>query len=277
MTGRALVREGEEVLAAAGVKEPGYDARALFLFAAQLTLTDYVRSADGEVSEEVRAAFSSFCKRRAEGEPLQYITGSAPFYGRDFYVDEGVLIPRFDTETLIEAVLPRMRRGMRVLDLCTGSGCIPVTLALEGPGETEVTGSDISEAALRVAGINASRLGADVRFIRSDLFLQISGRYDIITANPPYIRSADIDRLDKEVRLYEPRTALDGSEDGLLFYRRIVGDAGAHRVPGGLLAFETGADQAEDVRAVMRDSGFCDLTVFKDLAGLDRVVLGVWT
>ena len=277
MTGRALVREGEEVLAAAGVKEPGYDARALFLFAAQLTLTDYVRSADGEVPEEVRAAFSSYCERRAEGEPLQYITGSAPFYGRDFYVDEGVLIPRFDTETLIEAVLPRMRRGMRVLDLCTGSGCIPVTLALEGPGETEVTGSDISEAALRVAGINASRLGADVRFIRSDLFLQISGRYDIITANPPYIRSADIDRLDKEVRLYEPRTALDGSEDGLLFYRRIVGDAGAHRVPGGLLAFETGADQAEDVRAVMRDSGFCDLTVFKDLAGLDRVVLGVWT
>ncbi len=277
MTGRALVREGEEVLAAAGVKEPGYDARALFLFAAQLTLTDYVRSADGEVPEEVRAAFSSYCERRAEGEPLQYITGSAPFYGRDFYVDEGVLIPRFDTETLIEAVLPRMRRGMRVLDLCTGSGCIPVTLALEGPGETEVTGSDISEAALRVAGINASRLGADVRFIRSDLFLQISGRYDIITANPPYIRSADIDRLDKEVRLYEPRTALDGSEDGLLFYRRIAGDAGAHLVPGGLLAFETGADQAEDVRAVMRDSGFCDLTVFKDLAGLDRVVLGVWT
>ena len=277
MTGRALVREGEEVLAAAGVKEPGYDARALFLFAAQLTLTDYVRSADGKVPEEVRAAFSSFCKRRAEGEPLQYITGSAPFYGRDFYVDEGVLIPRFDTETLIEAVLPRMRRGMRVLDLCTGSGCIPVTLALEGPGETEVNGSDISEAALRVAGINASRLGADVRFIRSDLFLQISGRYDIITANPPYIRSADIDRLDKEVRLYEPRTALDGSEDGLLFYRRIAGDAGAHLVPGGLLAFETGADQAEDVRAVMRDSGFCDLTVFKDLAGLDRVVLGVWT
>ena len=277
MTGRALVREGEEVLAAAGVKEPGYDARALFLFAAQLTLTDYVRSADGEVPEEVRAAFSSYCERRAEGEPLQYITGSAPFYGRDFYVDEGVLIPRFDTETLIEAVLPRMKRGMRVLDLCTGSGCIPVTLALEGPGETEVTGSDISEAALRVAGINASRLGADVRFIRSDLFLQISGRYDIITANPPYIRSADIDRLDKEVRLYEPRTALDGSEDGLLFYRRIAGDAGAHLVPGGLLAFETGADQAEDVRAVMRDSGFCDLTVFKDLAGLDRVVLGVWT
>ena len=277
MTGRALVREGEEVLAAAGVKEPGYDARALFLFAAQLTLTDYVRSADGEVPEEVRAAFSSYCERRAEGEPLQYITGSAPFYGRDFYVDEGVLIPRFDTETLIEAVLPRMRRGMRVLDLCTGSGCIPVTLALEGPGETEVTGSDISEAALRVAGINASRLGAEVRFIRSDLFLQISGRYDIITANPPYIRSADIDRLDKEVRLYEPRTALDGSEDGLLFYRRIAGDAGAHLVPGGLLAFETGADQAEDVRAVMRDSGFCDLTVFKDFAGLDRVVLGVWT
>lgn len=277
MTGRALVREGEEVLAAAGVKEPGYDARALFLFAAQLTLTDYVRSADGEVPEEVRAAFLSYCERRAEGEPLQYITGSAPFYGRDFYVDEGVLIPRFDTETLIEAVLPRMRRGMRVLDLCTGSGCIPVTLALEGPGETKVTGSDISEAALRVAGINASRLGARVRFIRSDLFFQISGRYDIITANPPYIRSADIDRLDKEVRLYEPRTALDGSEDGLLFYRRIAGDAGAHLVPGGLLAFETGADQAEDVRAVMRDSGFCDLTVFKDLAGLDRVVLGVWT
>ena len=277
MTGRALVREGEEVLAAAGVKEPGYDARALFLFAAQLTLTDYVRSADGEVPEEVRAAFSSYCERRAVGEPLQYITGSAPFYGRDFYVDEGVLIPRFDTETLIEAVLPRMKRGMRVLDLCTGSGCIPVTLALEGPGETEVNGSDISEAALRVAGINASRLGARVRFIRSDLFLQISGRYDIITANPPYIRSADIDRLDKEVRLYEPRTALDGSEDGLLFYRRIAGDAGAHLVPGGLLAFEIGADQAEDVRAVMRDSGFCDLTVFKDLAGLDRVVLGVWT
>ena len=277
MTGRALVREGEEVLAAAGVKEPGYDARALFLFAAQLTLTDYVRSAEGEVSEEVRAAFSLSCKRRAEGEPLQYITGSAPFYGRDFYVDKGVLIPRFDTETLIEAVLPRMRCGMRVLDLCTGSGCIPVTLALEGPGETEVTGSDISEAALRVARINESRLGAEVRFIISDLFLQISGRYDIITANPPYIRSADIDRLDKEVRLYEPRTALDGSEDGLLFYRRIAGDAGAHLVPGGLLAFETGADQAEDVRAVMRDSGFCDLTVFKDLAGLDRVVLGVWT
>ena len=209
-------------------------------------------------------------------EPLQYIMGTAPFYGRDFLVQRGVLIPRFDTETLIEAVLPYLKPMMRILDLCTGSGCILLTLLLEGPEGLEGTGSDISEEALYCARKNAEQLHEEAAFVKSDLFESIEGSFDLITANPPYIRSSVIGSLEAEVKEFEPLTALDGSEDGLEFYRRILREAGSHLRDGGRIALEIGFDQGSDVKSIMESEGFRDAAVLKDLAGLDRAVIGVW-
>ena len=185
-----------------------------------------------------------------------------------------MLIPRFDTETLIETVLPHLRSGMHLLDLCTGSGCILLTLLLEGPSGVSGTGADISEEALAVARENAERFHVEAGLVRSNLYSNIHGLYDIITANPPYIRTRVIDTLAPEVRDHEPRLALDGEEDGLAFYRRITEGAPAVLKAGGMLAFEIGYDQAESVTEIMEDGGFQRVTVVKDLAGNPRVASG---
>ena len=193
--------------------------------------------------------------------------------GYPFYVDEHVLIPRQDTETLAEEALKVLKPGMQVLDLCTGSGCILISLMKMCEG-LYGTGSDISEEALEVARKNACRLEVNATFIRSSLFEHISGRYDLIVSNPPYIRTSVIQELQEEVRLHDP--FLDGKEDGLYFYREIIKAGGGYLKPGGYLMFEIGYDQGTEVASLMEKHGYRNIMVKKDLAGLDRVVSGMY-
>ena len=194
--------------------------------------------------------------------------------GLDFVVNENVLIPRQDTETLVEEVMKQLHDGFRILDLCTGSGCILLSLLHYSNGCTGV-GADISEAALAVARENAGRLGeTSAVFVRGDLFENITGQFEIIVSNPPYIRTGTIETLMDEVRLYEPRLALDGHEDGLYFYRRIISEGKRHLCGGGMLFLEIGYDQREDVMRLMEEAGYRDVAAARDLAGLDRVVYG---
>ena len=195
--------------------------------------------------------------------------------GLEFLVNEHVLIPRQDTEILVEEVLRELTDGSRILDLCTGSGCILLSL-LNYSNDCVGTGSDISEKALETARRNARKLGISAQFLHSDLFDEVEGRYDFIVSNPPYIASGEIPGLMEEVRLHEPLCALDGHEDGLFFYRRIIAESPEHLVRGGSLYLEIGWDQAAAVKALMEETGFHEVRITKDYAGLDRVVSGVW-
>ena len=197
------------------------------------------------------------------------------FYGLRFYVDENVLAPRPDTEILVEQVLENLPEDqeMEILDLCTGSGCILLSI-LANRQNARGTGADLSEKALAVAERNGRDLGIKARWLHGDLFEKIQGQYDVIVSNPPYIRTDVIQGLMEEVRLHEPYMALDGHEDGLYFYRKIIVQAGGYLKPGGLLAFEIGYDQGEAVSSLMKEQGYRQVQVVKDLAGLDRVVTG---
>ena len=199
-----------------------------------------------------------------------------------FTVNKNVLIPRQDTEVLVEEVMRHLHDGMRILDMCTGSGCI-LTSLLRYSNDCTGVGADISEEALRVARDNAEALlegnGRErpkASFVRSDLFdgLDADDRFDVIVSNPPYIKTGDMDTLMPEVREHEPALALDGKEDGLFFYRRIIDGAKRFLSGGGMLFFEIGFDQGEDVRELMRQAGYTDIEIVKDFAGLDRVVFG---
>ncbi|MDR1663816.1 MAG: peptide chain release factor N(5)-glutamine methyltransferase [Clostridiales bacterium] len=218
--------------------------------------------------------FESLTDRRARGEPLQYILGSWPFYGLEISCDKRALIPRQDTEVLVEAVARHIDGMVGILDLCTGSGC--VALALASLPNTAVTASDISAEALGLAAENAKSLGyPGIRFIRSDLFSQIpeGERFNIITANPPYIPSSEVLRLSAEVRDYEPLLALDGGGDGLDIYRRLIPESKNYLSPGGALFLEVGP--AAGVAALMESAGFNGIQTVSDYAGLPRVVYGV--
>lgn len=215
------------------------------------------------------AKLISLIERRKAHEPLQYILGEWEFMGLTFKVNEDVLIPRQDTETLAEeAERLIVGRGFRsLLDICTGSGCIGISLAKRtGIG---VCLSDISERALEIAKINAALNGTDCKLVKSDLFSGTKGGFDIITANPPYIRSAEFGSLQAEVG-YEPRLALDGGDDGLDFYRRIKDDFSEHLNENGVLLMEIGFDQAESVNKLFAGCG--NVRIIKDICGLDRVV-----
>lgn len=272
-----LVHEGEKLLTSAGCPEPAADARLLLFFVMGWNLTDFAARGGQPCEVDKKEKYLRLVERRMTREPLQYITGTAPFFGYDFHVTPDVLIPRFDTEILVESVLPHIKNGDRILDMCTGSGCIAITLFVESANAAKavsVTASDISEAALGIAGGNAAALGAQIKTVRSDLFERIEGTYDIITVNPPYIETEVIGTLDPEVRLFEPHLALDGSDDGLALYRRIVRDAGRYLVPGGLLAFEIGYDQSEAVEELMRAGSYVNVSTVRDLGGNARCVLG---
>lgn len=200
--------------------------------------------------------------------------------GLTFAVNEHVLIPRQDTEILVEEVLKELHDGMRVLDMCTGSGCILLSL-LHYSNACEGLGVDLSADALEVAEQNAETLldavNADrVHFLQSDLFDKVEGKFEIIVSNPPYIASAEVEKLMPEVRDHEPRMALDGTEDGLYFYRRIIEEAGKHLVSSGMLFFEIGYDQGQAVSELMRTEGYREVQVVQDYAGLDRVVFGTY-
>lgn len=293
MTYRGLCDLGAEKLKRAGIREAELDARLLLEHICSTNRNDLLVHGDREVDCGRETAYRKLLEERSRHVPLQHLTGVQNFMGLDFAVDGNVLIPRQDTEILAEEVLKNLHDGMNVLDLCTGSGCILISL-LHYSNNCRGTGADISPEALAVAEKNAGALlggrigmrrpGEDenecsdakgaVRFIRSDLFEQIEGKFDLIVSNPPYIPGGAIEGLMPEVRDYEPVQALDGGRDGLDFYRRITAGAGAHLFGGGMLFFEIGCDQAAEVCGFMESSGFLEVHVVKDYAGLDRVVYG---
>lgn len=226
-----------------------------------------------QAEPDVKEEYERLLQLRGQHRPLQQITGKAYFMGLEFSVNEYVLIPRQDTEILVEEALKRMREDARILDLCTGSGCILLSL-LYNKNKAEGIGMDISEKALEVAKRNSRNLHIKVEFIQSDLLEKATGMFDLIVSNPPYIPANVIEGLMEEVRDYEPHLALDGGEDGLDFYRRIAAEAGAYLNPGGWLILEIGQEQGDAVRQMLSDAGYEKIEVVRDLAGLDRVVLG---
>lgn len=277
MTISQLVSEGAGALDRASVPGAAYDARHLALFLKKWTFTEYSLKRNEDVDEAFLSTYRELIEKRAERIPLQYIMGTAPFFGHDFYVTPDVLIPRFDTENLVEAALSalKQKRGeeQRVLDLCTGSGCVPISIMLEGIEGVICTGTDVSERALEVARRNAEHFHVQVNFFKSDLFEEVDGEYAIITSNPPYIRPEEIAALDPEVRDHEPRLALDGGPDGLFFYRKIFTEAPKHLMEGGRLMMEIGADQRKDVQMLALEAGFDECHFCKDLSGHDRVAI----
>lgn len=209
-------------------------------------------------------------EQRASGRPLWYVVGDTDFYGYTFKVDERVLIPRPETEELVAFALESIKRGDRVLDLCTGSGAIAVTVNLKSGANC--VASDISEDALCLARENAKLNGADVEFVRSDMFSSVDGMFDCIISNPPYIPSRDIESLDRSVREFEPVTALDGGEDGLDFYGIIAREAILRLAAGGRLYLECGIGQSHAIEKMLVEHGYCDVTIRKDLAGVERMI-----
>lgn len=322
MTLYDLLNEGSSILRQAGDTDAENDAKLLLLNAFDLNLVHFLMDRLRPLSETdvaVQEQIQNYCAmvaKRASRVPLQQILGSQEFMGLDFFVNEHVLIPRQDTETLVELVLKeqqgkqqeqqlegqqkkqqeqqpeeqqKKQRGQqpeeqpgkprKLLDLCTGSGCIAISLAVKG-GFESVTATDLSEEALKVAERNARTHQVPIRFFQGDLFSALPQSevktFDIITSNPPYIPTAVIATLEPEVREHEPMMALDGTEDGLKFYRQIAKEAGSWLKPGGSIYLEIGYDQGEAVSGLLKDAGFTNVRVVKDLPGKDRVVCGYW-
>lgn len=273
-----IYNEGAEKLKAAGVNEAALDARLLLEFVCDTDHNTLLVHGDMEVEDEKKERYFECIDKRAERIPVAYITNSCEFMGLDFYVTGDVLIPNQDTETLTEEALRYIHDGMRIMDLCTGSGCIGLSL-LRYSNDTHVVATDISDAALEVAKRNADNLGVSDRFmpVKTDIFPEKEDeKFDIIVSNPPYIRTSVIDTLEPEVKKYEPYIALDGSKDGLVFYKKIVPLARDYLYKSGYLFLEIGYDQGEDVRKLMEDNGYKDVQIIKDLGGNDRVVLGCY-
>lgn len=272
MNRQQLLAWGRERLRASRIEEWSLDAWYLLEYAEGCTRNEYFLYPNQEVADAKRQLYEELIEKRSIHIPLQHLTGSQEFMGLSFYVNEDVLIPRQDTEILVEQVMKRAEPGMDVLDMCTGSGCILLSILALCPGVRGV-GADISEKALWVAEKNRERLKLRAEFVKSDLFEYIEGNFDLILSNPPYIPTKVVESLMEEVRDHEPRMALDGREDGLYFYKRIVEQSPVYLKPEGMLFFEIGYDQAEAVCALM-EKDFRDLAVVRDLAGLDRVVYG---
>ena len=273
MTFREAMSFGEEKLNNAGIIDAKTDAWLLLTYVCKIDRTFYYVHMDEEMSPELLAEYEAILNKRTEHVPLQYITGEQEFMGMPFHVTEAVLIPRQDTETLVEEALKIIRPGMRVLDMCTGSGCILISI-LKNVVDVEGFGYDISKQAINIAKENAKINNVNATFERSDLFEEVADTFDVIVSNPPYIPTDVIGGLMPEVAVYEPIQALDGKEDGLHFYRRIVKDARQYLKECGKLIFEIGHDQGESVSDLMREAGYKDVQVIKDLAGNDRVVIG---
>lgn len=330
MTLYDFLNEGSSMLQQAGDTDAENDAKLLLLNAFDLNLVHFLMDrlrplseTDAAVQEQIQN-YRAMVAKRASRVPLQQILGSQEFMGLDFFVNEHVLIPRQDTETLVELVLEeqqgkqqeeqqekqqvqqlegqqkkqqeqqpeeqqKKQRGQqpeeqpgkprKLLDLCTGSGCIAISLAVKG-GFESVTATDLSKEALKVAERNARTHQVPIRFFQGDLFSALpqseEKTFDVITSNPPYIPTAVIATLEPEVREHEPMMALDGTEDGLKFYRQIAKEAGSWLKPGGSIYLEIGYDQGEAVSGLLKDAGFTNVRVVKDLPGKDRVVCGCW-
>lgn len=286
MTYRELITKAAMTLKEAQVPDYSLDAGLLFSECFNkdkgwLLAHDQEEIPSDETGLHNIEKYEQFITKRAQRIPLQHILGSQMFMGLEFEVNEHVLIPRADTEILVEEILPHLHDGMQILDMCTGSGCILTSLLMYSNNCSGI-GVDIMEDALEVARKNSQRILRDkvnieYSYVNSNLFDNIPftyhNKFDIIVSNPPYIRSDVISGLEPEVRDFDPMVALDGGQDGLDFYRKIISDGFVYLCPGGIMGLEIGHDQAEDVSSLFVESGYKDIEVFKDYAGLDRVVL----
>ncbi len=279
---RDLYNQGIEILSSENIPDAKIDARLLLEYACKTDRNALFLRGDMDVSKENEKLYLDLISKRKKHIPLQHLTGEQEFMGLTFKVNEYVLIPRQDTECLVEIVLKNLHDGMRILDMCTGSGCILISL-LHYSNDCQGVGVDLSVEALDVARLNAVTLGnngiaesLDVTFVQSDLFEKVEGKFDIIVSNPPYIKTKVIETLMPEVKDFEPMIALDGLEDGLHFYRKIILDAKQFLNRGGQLFFEIGYDQGKEVSELMRKAGYVDVEISQDLAGLDRVVYGTF-
>ena len=270
-----LLKKGQEILVQAGIEEAGLDARLLLEYITGKSRAYYLAHGEECVTKETADRYLELVTGRSQHIPLQHLTHQAFFMGYEFYVNEEVLIPRQDTETLVEEALRLLkgRQKPRVLDMCTGSGCIIISMVRNLPN-IEAYGGDISRQAINAAKENAKLNQTAVIFERSNLYEAFSGKFDVIVSNPPYIPSAEIPNLMPEVRDFEPHQALDGLEDGLYFYRKIIAGSVEYLNEDGILCLEIGCEQASAVTEMMKHFGFKDITVVQDLAGLDRVVRG---
>lgn len=267
----SALRYGKKYLADRQIENSGGDAWYLMEYVWGIDRNYYFLHSDDIIEQKDEERYRDLLQKRGSHIPLQHLTGTCDFMGLTFQVNDQVLIPRQDTETLVESALLRLKEGDRALDLCTGSGCIILSLEKLGPGIRGL-GADISAAALAVAKRNRDSLGLESDFCISDLFEGIEGVFDMIVSNPPYIASGKIPGLMEEVRGFEPLLALDGGADGLDFYRRIIKDARDFLKPGGWLGLEIGYDQREAVEELLRRQGFIRTETLQDLAGLDRTV-----
>ena len=273
MTLREAFTLGKDLLQKVNIEEFETDAWLLLEGATQCTRTELFLRGNEPLTKEQELLYKEYLTKRSRRVPVQQILGVQCFCGLDFMVTPDVLCPRMDTEVLIEEALKRIKPGSSILDMCTGSGCIILTL-LHFIKDCSGTAVDLSEKALNIAKKNAEKLEKECTFIHSDLFEHIEGRYDVIISNPPYIATKEIEALEPEVREHEPMMALDGKEDGLYFYRKIVSASVDYLNPEGWLMFEIGYDQGEALREMMKSAGYSQIQVIKDLAGLDRVVIG---
>lgn len=273
MTFREAMEFGTKLLDEAGISEAKNNAWLLLSMICKIDHTYYYVHMQDELESDKVSEYESVLRKRAEHIPLQYITGEQEFMGLPFYVNSSVLIPRQDTETLVEEALKVIQPEMRVLDLCTGSGCVLISI-LKNVRDVTGLGTDISKQALLVAKENAKLNHVTADFERSDLFDEITETFDVIVSNPPYIPTEVIHTLMPEVAQFEPYQALDGKEDGLYFYRKIIQDCKHYLNPNGKILFEIGHNQGDAVSAMLRLMEFKDVRVVKDLAGNDRVVIG---
>lgn len=290
MNRREWVLYGQKQLEEAQIENASGDAWYLFSECFHISREDYLFGMTDEINDkEAEERYKELISKRKEHVPLQYLLGTQEFMGYTFKVTPDVLIPRADTETVLEEVLlkvpqtlknlevllkvPQTLKNLKILDLCTGSGCIAISLALILNPEVCI-GTDISEKALKIAKANGENLAPMVKFIQSDLFENVTGSYDLIISNPPYITTEECKKLMPEVKDHEPMLALDGKEDGLYFYRKIIEEAKNYLNPDGMLAFEIGYDQGEAVKSLMEAQDFACVEIKKDLAGLDRLVFG---
>lgn len=261
-----------------GNENPYFEAHLIFRHILKLSPTDLVLSRNKGISEESIEIINGYVKRRINHEPLQYILNSQEFMGIDFYVDENVLVPRQDTETLVEHILEHFKGGaINAMDIGTGSGCIAISIAKINK-KAFFNAIDISKKALDVARKNAldNDVSDRVNFVEADIFAyEPYGKYDLIVSNPPYIKSSDIEGLQQDVSSFEPRRALDGGATGLLYYERIVKISPKLLQINGMLAFEVGINQSQDVKKLM-EKDFCNIKIIKDLCGVERVVSGIY-
>jgi release factor glutamine methyltransferase len=268
-----------EDLRARHAESPRLDAELLLAEVLNCDRIRLILDRDRPLESEELSAYRELHKRRRRGEPIAYLRGWREFYSRPFVVDRRVLVPRPETELLVETALARSRRvslSARVLDVCTGTGCVAITIKKERPTNT-VLASDISREALEVARINCERLGALVGLWQSDLFAAFaSHRFDVVTANPPYIPDADMAGLPVDVREFEPHIALAAGADGLAVTRRLIQEAPAVLAPDAVLAIEVVAGSARAAADLLEERGFSDVAIERDYAGHERIVSGIW-